>query len=670
MAVSAEALDIILRLQGVPTYTAGMKEASAANKEYEASVVSVKKANDEAAASQEKQVAASRLASKALKVTAIGLAAAAFESVKASLKWNDMGKEVSQQTGLVGKNLDNMMETIQHAADRSPYAIGEISDAAILLKTKFGESDQQIEHTAGLMTAFSQRAGGSSKEVTTSLLSIMQAYRTPMSQVLTLTDELTAVSQATQKPMGDLLSVVEKFAPKLQAMGFGLQSTIQLLGVFQASGISTSMMGRGLATALTKAEKEHKETNVPIPTIIGKHMGEITHAKSQQEAYNIAMEFFGKQVGPSFARALYNNAEAFKIVDKAMEQSGGTQKLLTAEQREAAGRWAEMKNQLFGFEHEAGDQLVPVLLKVMKGLMGIIKGLMGVTEHGKLLTPVIIGLIGMWTFYKLAMLVARGATVAWAITTTIATAVAGGAETAIWAMVYAFDGLDVAMAANPIGLIVLAIVALIAIVGLATYYIATHFTQTLSFLKKWGFIVAAVILGPFVGLTVFVATHWSLTKSVLSSAIHWIEGAWPKVEKVLTWPFEEMWKVAQKVFKEIESLWKKIPGHSLVEKAVGIAGSAAKLAGFAEGGVMPYSGFATINENSPGETVWLPGGSSVQPSPASSLQNARAHTPNPAPTEEEGRPIYIEAYLELPHSGSRQLFKLITREAAVTKARK
>ncbi len=669
MAVSAESLEILLKLQGVPTYTAGMKEASGANKEFAASSKQSAAASDQAAAASERQRGANALASKALKATGLVVAAAAFESVKAAVKWESMGKAVQQQTGLTGKSLDSLMNVIQAAANNSPYAINEIAEAAVLLRTKFGMTDSQIEKTSSLMVAFAQRAGGTAKDVSTSVLSIMQAFREPMGHLTTLTDELTSVTQATQKPMGDLLGVVEKFAPKLQAMGFGLQSTIQLLGVFQASGISTSMMGRGLATALTKAEKEHKETNVPIPDIIKKHMEEITKAKSQQEAYSIAMEFFGKQVGPSFARALYNNVSAFHTVDKAMEKTGATQGLVNAANETAEGKWNKLKNNMFGVAHEAGGPLVGALTLVFKGLIAVEKGLAAVTDKGKLLSPIVAGLIAMWIAYRAYVLAARAATVAWAIATTAAAAVSGGAETAVLALMYAFDALDVAMLANPIGLIVIAIAAVIAAIVL----LIMHFNAIKNWvIKNWP-LVAAALIAPWALLPVFVATHFGLVKGLVSGAVKGIQSAWGAVTKFLTAPFDYMWAKAVWVFKQIENLWKKIPGHGLVEKAVGIGGNVvsagAKFLGFAEGGVMPYSGYATVNEGAMGETIWLPGGATVQPSPASALGQPRAHTPTPAPMNNM-TPIYIDAVFELPRAAGRSIYKVITKEATIKEARK
>jgi hypothetical protein len=83
---------------------------------------------------------------------------------------------------------------------------------------------------------------------------------------------------------------------------------------------------------------------------------------------------------------------------------------------------------------------------------------------------------------------------------------------------------------------------------------------------------------------------------------------------------------------------------------------------------MMSAGFASINENMPGETVWLPGGASVAPSPASSIAVVRPHSPTPSPNE-QNQQVFIEAYLEIPGAGGRTLYKLITKQAAIKAAR-
>jgi hypothetical protein len=250
--------------------------------------------------------------------------------------------------------------------------------------------------------------------------------------------------------MGELLNVVERYGPKLQAMGFGLNETIQLLGVFQESGVTTTQMGRGLSQALTTAEKDlgvtaanphgnpqealaKEETalrkaedsvlkyNETIPktlaqknqldrerVIATEHLdverrkteelkkaidkeggvtatsggvikgwiGEIEHAKSSQEAYSIALADFGKQTGPSFARAFYNNAPAIKLVDKASKEHGATQKLVNAQEATLEGQLTKVDEQWHKTERTLSVELIPAVglfLKIIGSGVGDIE---------------------------------------------------------------------------------------------------------------------------------------------------------------------------------------------------------------------------------------------------------------------------------------------------------
>jgi TP901 family phage tail tape measure protein len=668
MAVSAEALDIILRLQGGPEYVAGMGEASGATDRFAASTKRAAAAGNEQAASSKKQINASALVSKAMKVTGAAVAGVAVASVMAAVKWEDMSKTVSQQTGLTGKALDSLMATIESTARKAPYAIQEIADSAVLLKTKFGLTDSQIEKTSGLMVAFAKRAGGSSQDVTTSLLSIMQNFRQPLSSVVQITDQLVSVSQKTQKPMSDMLGVIEKFGPKLQAMGFGLSETIKLLGIFQASGVPTNMLGRGLATGITKAEKLSKETGTPVPEIIKTHIQEIEQATTTQEAYSKATEYFGAQVGPSLVTALLHNKKAFQEVEGAMGKTGSTMGLLEAQQKSATGKWQEMKNQLFFVAKNIGEQLLPALTSALKTLLGLVKIIVEVTDKGKLLGPIIFGLAGAWLAYKAAVvavaIVQGGLAVGTAILGSDMVYLALSSTSAADAMA----ALSLAMDANPVGLIALAIVALIA--GLVMLIL--HFKEVVNFLRgPWG-TVLVLMMGPAIAFPLLLALHFNKAMAVFSGMISWISTAWGKLGHILAYPFEWLWGKVLWVVKQIKGALSSIinsPGHVWKSITGGINSlNIPGMPSFAAGGVMGSSGFAMINETAKGETVWLPGGSSVQPSPATSLAEPRAHTPNPAPAAQPSI-VMVEAWLTLPGAGGRRLFKLMTQEAAIKEAR-
>jgi len=139
-------------------------------------------------------------------------------------------------------------------------------------------------------------------------------------------------------------------------------------------------------------------------------------------------------------------------------------------------------------------------------------------------------------------------------TAELAVQVATEAWTAIqWA-------LDAAMDANPIGLVVVAIAALVA----GVIYAYTHFKTfhkiidtIFSWIKSHWPLLLAIITGP-IGLAVlFIVKHWTAIKNAFSTAINWVvnfvKQHWPLLLAIITGP------IGIAVFLVIK-YWKQISG--------------------------------------------------------------------------------------------------------------
>lgn len=139
--------------------------------------------------------------------------------------------------------------------------------------------------------------------------------------------------------------------------------------------------------------------------------------------------------------------------------------------------------------------------------------------------------------------------------------------------------LNIAMDANPIGLVVLAVAALVVIIVL----LVTH----LGWVRKhWELVLAGglALLGPFgliAGAILLIVRHFK-------TLVHWaglVFGIFGKLKHAFGWA--------------------KHLGGSIIHGAAG-------LLGFAQGGTTPYTGMFKVGERGP-EIVALPGGSTVTP---------------------------------------------------------
>lgn len=348
-------------------------------------------------------------------------------SARSAIHFEELGVTVQRETGLSGRALESLMATIRTVGRQSPYQLSEVSDAAVVLRKEFHQTDAQIARSADLMVAFAHATGQQVRPQMQQLARIMTDYRAPLSHVVGLTDELVAVSHATQQPISAITDSLDKVGPKLQAMGFGLNDSVRLLALFQASGIKADQMSRGLASALSTAtaatsggaaqlksyqlavdaaqlrvnklaganvtastsqadlssemtiaqgkldlaKQKYDTLQKTLEAVKGAHgdvataihgeIQQVVSANSKQDALNLAVGFFGKSLGPSMARAFYDNAGALNKVDKALKTTGGTQRLFGVDQKSLAGKTQEAKNAFQDLEIEIGTKVLPVL---------------------------------------------------------------------------------------------------------------------------------------------------------------------------------------------------------------------------------------------------------------------------------------------------------------------
>ena len=135
MAVSEEALDIILRLQGVPTYTAGMSEASAANDEFAASSRRAGSASNSAAAASERQKGAAALVGKAMKGTGLLLAAAGVEGIRMAIKFERQMEIIHTQAGASQAEVERLKKSVLDLAGVVPQSPQELAKGLFFLES-------------------------------------------------------------------------------------------------------------------------------------------------------------------------------------------------------------------------------------------------------------------------------------------------------------------------------------------------------------------------------------------------------------------------------------------------------------------------------------------------------------------------------------------------------
>ena len=220
-----------------------------------------------------------------------------------------------------------------------------------------------------------------------------------------------------------------------------------------------------------------------------------------------------------------------------MEQSADAAGNFAKEGNTVAGQTERMKAQFKDLQADLGTMLLPILTKVAEMLRGIIGF---VKDNQGWLVPLAAAIMGIVVAVKAWQL----AQTAWSIATTAATAVQ-------WLF-------NAAMAANPIGLIVIAITAVIAAVVLlytkVDWFRAAVDAAIDGIVAAWNWLwdilkgvfnwikdnwplLLAIITGP-IGIAVkLIVDNWETIKNAVRGVIDWIKQNWPLLLAILTGPF-------------------------------------------------------------------------------------------------------------------------------------
>ena len=393
-------------------------------------------------------------------------------------------------------------------------------------------------------------------------------------------DKLLVASQKTGASISSLSSDMYRYGSPLRQLGFGVDQTIATLGSFDKAGVNTKLVMGSLRIALGKMAKEGVKD---LPAALAKGVASIKNAKTGGEAAAKALELFGARAGPDMAAAIREGRfEVADLVKQLQGSSGAVERTGKATQT-FSGKMKILRNQATLVGEGFGLIILPYLQKLAAGALGLIKRFQGMSKGtqavivkvalfaaaigpvlvivGKLTSGIgrMVGVVGKLTlafgkggaaapawargvaavtkglasFVRQAALaiasVARQAA-AWVAETAAkvaATAATVAHSIATKASAAAQWLLNAAMTANPIGLVVAAIAALVAGIVLAwknneTFRrivigvwnaIKTAAVAVWNWLvgafKKWGTAILIAITGP-VGLLVITAIkHWT-----------------------------------------------------------------------------------------------------------------------------------------------------------------
>lgn len=722
--VQADILDVILRIQNLRRFQAGMRAAAR-------DVRGVGAASRQAAIGQNKLAASSRamlVAGKAARWGAAGLVLMAAESYKLSVNYEATMTRIATMTGTGRAEVDALKQSILDLAPATGHSPQELAEALYHIEAVGFRGAKALE--AVKAAADGAAIGGSDLEATATALGA--ALRVDMKgaahDARGAMAQLNAIAGAGNMSLQNLVHALGTgILPASKAAGLSLTNVGAALALLTDEGYPASSGAAQLGTALhflyaptNKARDALADLGLTQDDLVTAMngpdglMGALQLLETHLQSFSGGdrskyLEQLGNILPGGRGRVLIllmNQLENYRMK---IAQVEGTSKKFesnlvethkTAKYRLHAA-WGGLQKDLIEladtYRGPATSALVfgigvlSVLANVLEGIPDSINWIKEAWEDIPGPLQVVIELVAILTAefiaWKLAM-------IGWSIATGIAAAVMGALETAILGVMIAMDFLM----ANPLVLALALLIAVIILVVTHWKWFKNAALDAWHWIKQAGIDTAHWISRAWHNTLNWLKNAWRDTKDWIVNAandvIDWFRENWDTLIMIIGGPFGfvvvqivKHWKQIKRgarnaahfvaetwehAFNRIKRAADDTKDFLLHYTPLGITNRAMKMlhlphfGGNAQGTQGWAGGPTVVGERGP-ELINLPQGASVIPTGQSYFE-PRRHVPNPAPAG--GSPKRVpEEHIHL-HIDGREVTKVVNRRNADRKARK
>ena len=392
----------------------------------------------------------------------VGLGKALHSTVSAAMDWQKGMAEINVTAGLSREELEKLSKTMLDIGSKNvapleevPTAFNKIISAGLTANDALAALDPTLKAAkAGFVDIETVAKAGVNVMNSSGLKDIKEVY-----------DVLFATLQKGAANMGEIAAYLPKIVPTAKNAGVNLNETAGAFAYMTAQGQDAAAAATLLNGAFNSLSNPKLLTNfkamgveiydaqgkmLPMADIIDSLADKLDGLSDQQKAVKLASLGLDQTSAQAFA-VMTQNAEKFRQTLDSTAQSSGALDEAYTNSMTAADHWGVALNNIKTLAVKIGQFFLPLITKVGEWAAGItgsiIPAIKGVKDFIADWSPVILGVAA-------AFLVLNANTIA---------ATASMAAHSIWAGILTVKQwlLNAAMSANPIGIIIVGIGALI-----------------------------------------------------------------------------------------------------------------------------------------------------------------------------------------------------------------
>ena len=507
---------------------------------------------------------------KFLPVTA-AVAGLGTAAVKTAADFDSQMSKVGAISGATGDDMDALREKAREMGAKTKFSASEAGAAFEYMAMAGWKTEDMLGGIEGIMNLAA--ASGEDLATTSDIVTdALTAFGLKADDSAHFADILAAASSNANTNVGMMGETFKYAAPVAGALGYTAEDTALAIGLMANAGIKSSQAGTAIRSGLTRLVKPTKQVatymdryGISITDSSGRmytmremmlQLREKLGGLSEAEQGAAAAAIFGTNAMSGWLAIVNGSDEDFEKLAGAIDTCDGTaEQMAETMQDNLEGQLTILKSQLEELAISFGEMIMPIIRSAVTFIQGIVDKLNSMDESTR---KVILTIAAVAAAIGPVLIVVGKIISAVGTIMTIVPKVAG----AINAVKGAFAALNGVMLANPIGIIIAAIAALVA----AFIYLWNTNEDFRQFWIDLWENVKEVAVAVWEAIKTFFTNAWNAIKTTCETVFNGIRdffaGIWEAVSTTVStvWTAitEAIGGFMQGIWDTITSIWNSI----------------------------------------------------------------------------------------------------------------
>ena len=374
----------------------------------------------------------------------------------AAFKELDSGYDtIITKTGATGEALEELNAVADNIFANVPTDMDTVGTAVGEVNTRFGYTGEQLEKLSTQFIQFAEINGVDLNNSIGTLDKVLEQFNLTGEDASGVLDLITLKAQQTGIGADTLMESVQKNGATFKDMGIGVNEAVVLMAQFEANGVNVETALKGLQ----KATNEYAKDGLSMEESLSKTIDSIKNAKTDTEALALAQEVFGTKGANEMAKAIREGRISVDDLSASMEDYAGVVSGTYEGTLDPIDQGTVAMNNLKLAGSELGGALqttfAPILTELVDKLKQLVTWFTNLSPGMQKTIVIILSIVT--ALGPLILVIGNLITAVGSIMT-----FAPKLVTAFNGVKTAFSALGSAFAANPIGIVIAAVVALVA----------------------------------------------------------------------------------------------------------------------------------------------------------------------------------------------------------------